>query len=208
MMAITTSLFVSSFTRHDNSTSFKRNQLRLSLKIYGQVNKKGGSKRRVIFVEDTNKLLADKSIARKCSHCRQVGHNSRTCQDAFVTTVFWTTSIDSQSTRDRSSFGNVVCQRCKIMQESSTVFFCEQNVDSIVSRNESKNLEIIETEKSSRLDSFKEKQLKTSAYLANIGRLSRMTYKLDGKTKVEVCVKCSGTTLMVCPRCRGEPMSA
>ncbi|GJQ09597.1 hypothetical protein GpartN1_g1388.t1 [Galdieria partita] len=202
-MAITT-LFLSSFTQSDNYTSFKRNKLLRSIQIHGQVTKPGGSKRRVVFIEDPTKVQEDKATARKCSYCRQVGHNSRTCPDTLETSIFWTTNKVSQSTRDSNSFGEVSCQRCN-NAGVVTCLFCEQDFDESLSRNDSKSLKIMKTEKSSRMDSFEERQLNTSTYLANLGRLSRMTYRLDGKTKVEVCIKCSGTTLMVCPRCRGEP---
>lgn len=201
-MAIT-SLFLAPFTRTENSNGgYKRNRIRRYFEICGKVSNSQGSKRRLIIIEKPNKALNEKLTTRKCSQCRQQGHNSRTCKETYEVNTLWKNPHSENSREDRlNSFGDTVCERCNDAGVVSCVF-CEQNF----ARNKDTNaFETTQVDTPGRLDSFKERQLKTTTYLANLGRLSKMTYRLDGKTKVEVCVKCSGTTLMVCPRCRGEP---
>jgi hypothetical protein len=198
-MSISTRLlFQPAFPRYDN-LRLKKGKLRHRLEILGQVNNPRGSKRRIVFIEERRVEKSSSAAARKCSHCRQVGHNSRTCQEYLDTSVPW--RIIRTDKRDSSRSEDSYCSRCNNAGVVNCVF-CERSCtsfprDSIGTSN---------SEKPTSFDAFKERQLKTSIYLANFGKLSKMTYKLDGKTKVEVCVKCSGTSLMVCPRCQGEPL--
>eukprot|EP00871_Galdieria_phlegrea_P004980 jgi/Galph1/5483/GphlegSOOS_G4139.1 len=154
-----------------------------------------GSRKRVVFLDGRRESQSEKE-RRKCSYCREYGHNSRTC--GVVSPV---SSIPIRSTRAvrwKRTFSQhgpgSVCKRCNNAGFVSCIF-CNQD----------ESLEGVECSKN--LSQTVERQIRKEKdmRLTDLGKLSRMKYQLHGKTKTEVCVKCSGTTFMVCPSCRGEP---
>ncbi|KAK4523318.1 hypothetical protein GAYE_PCTG50G1212 [Galdieria yellowstonensis] len=166
-MSISTRLlFQPAFPRYDD-LRLKKGKLRHRLEILGQVNNPRGSKRRVVFIEDRRVEKSSSAAARKCSHCRQVGHNSRTCQEYLDTSVPW--RIVRTDKRDSGRAEDIYCSRCNNAGVVNCVF-CERSCTSFPRDSVGNN----NSEKPTSFDAFKERQLKTIGWQDQSGSMREM----------------------------------
>lgn len=120
---------------------------------------------RQIFSTPSRPVLDRKTkIARRCSFCGELGHNSRTCHNVS----------------DRKRIEKTLCPRCR----GSGVIPCP-----LCSCYDAKSIGTCENHTA------------TSAF--ELTNFSKLKFIYKGRNMRQVCTKCGGSALMVCPDCFG-----
>ncbi|GJQ13051.1 hypothetical protein GpartN1_g4842.t1 [Galdieria partita] len=141
-----------------------RNDLRGYSFSYVCIKVAASISKQVISTPSRDVLNRKTKIARRCSFCGEMGHNSRTCN----------------YTNDFKSVERTLCPRCR----GSGVIPC-----SLCNCYDSRSRQL-----------FDEQAVASTFELANFSKL-KFIYK--GKNLRQVCTKCGGSALMVCPDCFG-----
>mmetsp|Transcript_9920 Transcript_9920/g.20850 ORF Transcript_9920/g.20850 Transcript_9920/m.20850 type:complete len:312 (+) Transcript_9920:40-975(+) len=119
-----------------------------------------------------------RGAGRRCSRCGMLGHNSRSCKMEYFTTPKLASARRLQNNANPCArcggAGVVSCTVCDGCSRLTQVAASAQNASNM-----------------------------PAPPTAEIMSLSHLSYVYNGEGRSEICFKCGGSSLIVCPRCRG-----